>query len=57
MIIIIIIIIIIIKYIFVQGVRWVVRAFGHDATGRRIDPSWGGPIELFVVPASTPWLV
>ena len=22
--------------------------------GRRIDPSWGGPIELFLVPASAP---
>ena len=30
----------------------VVRAFAHDAMGRRIDPSWGGPIELFLVPAS-----
>ena len=27
----------------------VVRAFAH---GRRIDPSWGEPIELFLVPAS-----
>ena len=25
--------------------------------GRRIDPSWGGPIELFLVPASAPRLV
>ena len=32
----------------------VVRAFAHDAMGRRIDPSWGGPIELFLVPASAP---
>ena len=24
----------------------VVRAFAHDAMGCRIDPSWGGPIEL-----------
>ena len=24
----------------------VVRAFAHCAMGRRIDPSWGGPIEL-----------
>ena len=31
--------------------RSVVRAFGHGAMGRRIDPSWGGPIELFLVPA------
>ena len=29
----------------------VVRAFAHGAMGRRIDPSWGGPIELFLVPA------
>ena len=35
----------------------VVRAFAHGATGRRIDPSWDGPIELFVVPASAPRLV
>ena len=30
-----------------------VRVF---AMGRRIDPSWGGPIELFFVPASAPRL-
>ena len=24
-----------------------VRVFAHGAMGRRIDPSWGGPIELF----------
>ena len=24
-----------------------VRAFAHGAMGRWIDPSWGGPIELF----------
>ena len=29
----------------------VVRAFAVAAMGRRIDPSWGGPIELFLVPA------
>ena len=34
-----------------------VRAFAHGATDRRIDPSWGGPIELFLVPASAPRLV
>ena len=33
----------------------VVKAMG--AMGRRIDPSWGGPIELFLVPASAPRLV
>ena len=31
--------------------------FAHGAMGRRIDPSWGGPIELFLVPASAPRLV
>ena len=35
----------------------VVRAFAHGAMGRGIDPSWGGPIELFLVPASAPELV
>ena len=30
-----------------------VRAFAHGATSRRIDPSWGGPIELFLVPFTT----
>ena len=36
-----------------------VRAFAHGAMGRVIDPSWGGPIELFLVPASgqRPWYV
>ena len=29
----------------------------HGGMGRRIDPSWGGPIELFLVPASAPRLV
>ena len=29
-----------------------VRAFAHGAMGRRIDPSCGGSIELFLVPAS-----
>ena len=33
-----------------------VIAFVHGAMGRRIDPSWGGPIELFLVPASAPRL-
>ena len=31
-----------------------VRAFAHGAMGRRIDPSWSGLIELFLVPASAP---
>ena len=35
----------------------VVRALAHGAMGRRINPSWGGPIELFLVPASAPQLV
>ena len=35
----------------------VVRAFAHSAMGRQIDPSWGGPIKLFLVPASAPRLV
>ena len=41
-----------------QGARCssVVRAFAHGALGSRIDPSWGGPIELFLVPASAPRL-
>ena len=30
------------------------RAFAHGAMGCRIDPSWGGPIGLFLVPASAP---
>ena len=32
-------------------------AFAHSVMGRRIDPSWGGPIELFLIPASAPQLV
>ena len=35
----------------------VVRAFAHGAMGRRIDPSWGGPVELLLIPASAPRLV
>ena len=39
----------------------VVRVFAHGAMGHRIDrwinPSWGGPIELFLVPASASRLV
>ena len=26
------------------------RAFAHGSVGLRIDPSWGGPIQLFFVP-------
>ena len=42
-----------------EGARYtsMVRAFAHGAMGRRIDPSWSGPIELFLVPASAPRLV
>ena len=29
-----------------------VRAFAHGAMGRRIDPSWYGPIGLFLVPGT-----
>ena len=45
-----------INFIIRPGARCnsVVRAFAHGAMGRRIDPSWGGPIELFIVPASAP---
>ena len=44
---------------FIEGARCssVVRAFAHGAMGRRIDPSWSGLIELFLVPASAPRLV
>ena len=31
-----------------------VRAFAHGAMGRQIDPSSGGSIEIFLVPASAP---
>ena len=34
-----------------------VRSFAHGAMGRQIDPSWSGPIELFLIPASAPRLV
>ena len=34
-----------------------VRAFACGAMGCRIDPSWGGPIEIFLIPASDPRLV
>ena len=34
-----------------------VRAFAHGVMGRRIDPSLGGPIEIFFVPASAQRLV
>ena len=46
-------------YLFHEGARCisVVRALAHGAMGRRIDPSWGGPIELFLVQVSDPRLV
>ena len=31
-----------------MGIKHRGRAFAHGAVGRRIDPSWGGPIELFL---------
>ena len=42
-----------------RGVRCssVVKAFAHSVMGHRIDPSWGGLIELFFVPASASRLV
>ena len=42
------------SYFSFQGARCssVVRAFTHGAMGHRIDPSWGGPIKLFLVPKS-----
>ena len=42
------------SYFSFQGARCssVVRAFAHGAMGRRIDPSWGAPTELFLVPGS-----
>ena len=40
-----------------EGCSSVVTAFANGAMGNRIDPSWGGPIELFLVPASAPRLV
>ena len=29
-----------------------VSVFAHGAMSRRIDPSWGGPTKLFLIPAS-----
>ena len=47
---------VLIVVVIAKGARCssVVRAFAHGAMGRRIDPSWSGPIELFLVPASAP---
>ena len=30
------------------------KSVRHSAMGHRIDPSWGGLIELFLIPASVP---
>ena len=38
----------------ISGFHWLIIVIAHGAMGRRIDPSWGGPIELFRVPASAP---
>ena len=35
----------------------VVTMFAHGTMGRQIDPSWSGPIELFLVSASAPRLM
>ena len=43
-------------FIFTYFLLAVVRAFAHGAIGRLINPSWGGPTELFLVPASAPRL-
>ena len=47
------------QVLLLRGARCssVVRAFAQGAMGRRIDPSWDGPIELFLIPASAPRLV
>ena len=37
------------------GCSSVVRAFAHGAMGRRIDPSWDGPIELLYERDVAPW--
>ena len=31
-----------------------VRVFAHGAMDRQNDPSWGGPIELFLIPVCAP---
>ena len=43
-------------YLFLIGARCssMARAFAHSVMGHWIDPSWGGPIELFLVSASVP---
>ena len=41
----------------ISGFHWLIIVIAHGAMGCRIDPSWGGPIELFRVPASAPRLV
>ena len=39
------------------SLSFLVRVFALGAMDRRIDPSWGGPIELFLIPASATRLV
>ena len=41
------------RYVYTK----VVRVFTHGAMGCRIDSSWGGPIEVFLIPTSAPQLV
>ena len=54
-----VVVVVAVVVVVVVGARCssVVKAFAHGAMGRRIDPSWGGPIELFLVLASAPRLV
>ena len=44
---------------WIDGARCscVVTAFAHGTMGRKVNPSWGGPIELFLVPATALRLV
>ena len=39
------------NFIFLLFGSSVVRVFVHFVMGRQIDPSWGGPIELYHVPS------
>ena len=39
------------KCYYLSCLQPLVRAFAHGAMGHRIDPSWGGHIELFLVAA------
>ena len=44
-------------HLFLAQCSSVVRAFAHGAINHQIDISWGGPIELFLIPASALRLV